>query len=346
MDDDEKHDPEEYRRLQAMNKKNELEGLLEESMSELERHTEKRHKRERAIPLDATPEQISDAIFTIDEERKLAQAEAQQLAGEINTIEHELGFLQADLDIAKQRRAELGEFKSSSPLPGKGGPMSLPMYMKKTARGDHEIRELSKQKRITAAKLGHLRSELYSLPTKYVRIAPEEYGIRKVYTRLVRAQMRSQPTAPTNERTQRKVSRRVKKKPILQGGPVVYRSPAIKRAFAPRQQQQALQTQKRHIVRRKSAATSNRMHLQRRGNSAHMLQQLKRPNFSINRISNSKYKITVIDVNNAVREQLQNLLKRIPGPSVLIDGLRVPRNTAVAEAISILHRKNVVTIEV
>ena len=194
------------------------------------------------------------------------------------------------------------------------------------------------------------------MPTASVDVQRDHTGLAAPFMRLVRQESASGPRVAGSGDGPKKGRLPINlKKHVGQGEPVQFRTQAERRVFASsspsivkrRAERMSFQNpprRRRNVLRRRGAPTSNRVNVDKR--RSHTLSNIKRPNFSLIKLSPTQYKIRAVEVNKGVAAQLQTLLKRVPGTSVLVDGIRFARQNAVREALRILIQKGSVIIAV
>ena len=337
--DDEKSAPE----IEVVREERRVAGkALDDAVAKLELEATRRTNaaKGREVP-DGAHAQLRKVIAeTIDRERVDAERESRLLHGEIGALEHELDRIQADYDnaMAKRKAAK----KDASVI-----------------FGDKEKRDLQRindARQKTKERLQTLRERRGALPTASVDVQRDHTGLVAPFMRLVRQESASGPrVAGSGDGPQKGRLPINLKKHVGQGEPVQFRTQAERRVFASsspsivkrRAERMSFQNpprRRRNVLRRRGAPTSNRVNVDKRRN--HTLSNIKRPNFSLIKLSPTQYKIRAVEVNKGVAAQLQTLLKRVPGTSVLVDGIRFARQNAVREALRILIQKGSVIISV
>ena len=87
-------------------------------------------------------------------------------------------------------------------------------------------------------------------------------------------------------------------------------------------------------------------HAQENSISRQVLGRIKRPDFSIKKISPNVYKLISSNVTEAIVEQLRNLVKKLPGRQLVVEGVRFGRQAGFREALRLLISTGSVTVSI
>jgi hypothetical protein len=309
---------------------------LDKAFQKLEVLADTRHKASKSRKVPKGSKQRRKLVRDIDRERREAEEHSRRLMAEISALEAERGRIETELQELEDRKKR----SEQDPMVTYG------------SKEKHKAYSLGLVHQSTVERLWKLRSEQQAIPTPFVNIESDRVGTAVPYMEQVHQEIGTgvSVAAAGDAPRKGKLPRQIKKQ-VKQGQPIAYRTDAERRVFAPRNiirrqagiPQRALPHRQR-VVKRRISGSGNRVTTGRQ--QERTLSNIKRPNFSLIKLGPTQYKIKAVEINKAVAAQLQALLRRVPGRSIMIDGVRIPRKNAVREALRILIQKNSVVISV
>jgi hypothetical protein len=95
-------------------------------------------------------------------------------------------------------------------------------------------------------------------------------------------------------------------------------------------------------VRRRKVGVPQSLHSRNLNRKIHPV--LRKPNFSLRKVSPTSYILNATDVTHGVIEQIRGLLVRVPGKRIIVDGRIFGKASGFREIIRVLTEKGIVRV--